>query len=331
RSLLLFFITGITMGVAVGTTDLRRLHTAFFFFLVAVALINLGGAVVVPSIAITDIGIRGLYTQKNVAGVVAMITIIMGATWIIGATRPRDVILGLIALVPVFIFLIIARSKTSLNLTFLGLFVISYFALSERFGPRFIFATISTGLLLAAGVLAILAVREFDLTGFLGATTGDASFSGRDELWAFARQEAKTRYWFGHGYGAFWDVGLVNDPLTRTEPGSWLSEVKVGVINQAHDGYLELWLNAGLPITVLATMIIVFGALSGAYKTVFGRGSRQVRAAFGGLTVLLTLHLLHNLTEATLFLRGANYHTTALLALFLLARSRYFTSGNERK
>lgn len=325
RSLLLFFITGITMAVAVCARDIRRLHTMLFVSLIIVTVINLLGSAAMPHIAVTDIGVRGLYTQKNVAGVVAMITMIIGVTWLLGATGKREITWGLIALVPVFVFLVLTKSKTSLNLTILGSFVVVFFALAERYGARFILASAAVGLLIVTALIAFMAISGMTLEAILGLGR-DNSFSGRDELWAFARSEAKERYWLGHGYGAFWDVGLTNDPLTRTEPGSWLSEVKPGIINQAHDGYLELWLNAGLPATVFAALIIIYGAVSGAIKSIFGRGDRATRAAFACFAALLGLHLVHNLTEATLFLRGANYCTTALLALFVLSRSGAFLS-----
>lgn len=328
RGLLLIFLTTIAKAIAVGVTDLRRFHTVLFAALTLVILVNLLATVAAPHLAITDIGVRGVYTQKNVAGIVAMLGIIIGATWIAGATGRRQIALALLALAPALLFLVLTRSKTSINLAFIGLFIVAFFAMAERFGAAFILLSVSLGLVVVAAALALLLAIDFDTSIALSSVFGDATFTGRDELWAFARREAETRYWLGHGYGAFWDVGAVNDPLAKLEPGTWLASVEVGAINQAHHGYLELWLHVGLPATVFATVTIVYGAALGAWRAVLGHGSRQTRAMLGAFAVVLFLQLLHNFTEATLFMRGAAFCSMAMLAMFVIARARDFgTAG----
>ena len=324
RGMLLFFLTVIAMACAMGVTDLRRFHTFLFVFLTCVVLINLIGTVVAPSLSITDIGVKGLYTQKNVAGIVGMLVIIAGVTWIAGAETQRSIVYAVLALIPSLIFLIITLSKTSINLAFFGIAVVAYLALSEKLGPRFILATAAFVFVVLAVALSVMLAFEFDGDFVLGKIVGDATFSGRDELWAFSRAEAEKRYWLGHGYGAFWDVGAFNDPLTRAEAGTWLSSVEVGIINQAHHGYLELWLHIGRPATVLATIMVIHGLLRGAIPAAFGTGSRQARAAVGFFACAVLVHIFHNFTEATLFMRGSLFWNTISLMLFLLSRTREF-------
>ena len=327
RGIWLIFIVSITLAIAVGTTDLRRLHTLLFASLTGIVLLNLVVTALVPSIAISELGVRGIYTQKNVAGIVAMITIIFGASWIVGAQTWKSRLAGIVALLPVLVFLVVTRSKTSISLTALGLCLIIYFSLAERFGARFILATVFLGFLLLSSALLLLAAVDFDLDLVVQGAIGDSSFTGRDELWAFAHREATKHYWLGHGYGAFWDVGLANDPLKRVEIGSWLSYVETGVINQAHNGYLDLWLQIGWPMTIVAMLAVMARTVAGGIQAVLGRGSRQTRAALGGFVVLLLLYLLHNLTEATLFARGASLCIISFLALFVLSRARYFSDA----
>ncbi|HRK23428.1 MAG TPA: O-antigen ligase family protein [Beijerinckiaceae bacterium] len=324
RSLLLFFLAVIAFAVAIGTENLRQLHTWMFATMTAIILINLAGCVIVPSIAISEIGVRGMYSQKNVAGIVALITMILGTTWVLGSATRRETVIGMTALVPTAFFLVITISKTSINLAALGIVVILFFGMIERHGRSFILFAIAVGLLLAVGITLWLATLEFDINAAMTTLIGDTSFTGRDELWAFARNAAEKRYWLGHGYGAFWDVGTANDPLIRAEVGSWLAAVQIGVINQAHHGYLELWLHLGLPATVLATVITIWAALYGGLHACFGLAKPATRAALGAFAVLLLLYLAHNLTEATLFMRGASFNSTALLATFLIARARDF-------
>jgi exopolysaccharide production protein ExoQ len=284
-----------------------------------IVIANLAATVIAPSSAISDIGVNGLYGQKNLAGIVAMIAAVVGFGWLLGARSARGVARGSLALLVIFAFLLLTRSKTSINLTVLGVSLMSSFALAEHFGARFILAAISMLLLAAAVLLVAFAAVDFDFNAALNAVIADATFTGRDQLWAFAGSEAHKRYWWGHGYGAFWDVGYANDPILRVETGSWLASTGVGVINQAHNGYIELWLELGLPAAVVAGLTTFKGAVVGGYRAVFGVGSRQDRAALGALAVLLLLQLFHNLTEATLFMRGMTFSSIAALALFAIA------------
>ncbi|BCP51459.1 exopolysaccharide biosynthesis protein [Kaistia sp. 32K] len=322
RAILLVFLTTIAAGIAVGLRDLRRFHSWWFVGLTGVMLVNLVGTALWPGIAVTDIGVRGLYTQKNVAGLVAMITVLCGATWIFGARGARPVLFGLLMLLPAVLFLVLTRSKTSIGLTGLALAVLVAVALAERWGTRFVLLMIGLGLAALATLLGLFAAYDFELDALLNATLGDASFTGRDELWAFALRSAEERFWLGHGYGAFWDVGLAADPLQRLEPGTWLGDVEIGTINQAHNGYLELWLHVGLPATLLATWIVARGVVSGAAQALAGPLGRPSRAAIGFMALLLLITLLHNLTEATLFMRGTVLSNVVVLFLFLLSRSR---------
>lgn len=330
RALLLVFLTTIAAGIAASLQDLRRFHTWWFVGLTGVMLLNLVGTALWPGVAITDIGVRGLYTQKNVAGLVAMITVICGVTWMLGASRARSVGLGLLMLLPALLFLVITRSKTSIGLTGVAVMAIAVFACAEWLGARFVLLMIALGFLAVTAMLGLFAVYDFDVDALLTATLGDASFTGRDELWAFALRSAQERFWLGHGYGAFWDVGLAADPLQRLEPGTWLGDVEIGTINQAHNGYLELWLHVGLPATIVATLIVATGVVSGVAQAIAGLLSRSSRAAIGFLTMLLLLYLLHNLTEATLFMRGSVFSNVAVLCLFVLSRGRDFAAGGGR-
>jgi exopolysaccharide production protein ExoQ len=322
RALLLAFLTTIAAGIAASLQDLRRFHTWWFFGLTGVILINLVGTALWPGVAITDIGVRGLYTQKNVAGLVAMITVVCGATWMLGARGARPVALALLMLLPTLLFLVLTKSKTSIGLTGVALVAIAGMALAERLGPRFVLLVIGFGFAGIAALLLMFAAYDFELNALLTATLGDASFTGRDELWAFALRSAQERFWLGHGYGAFWDVGLAADPLQRLEPGTWLGDVEIGTINQAHNGYLELWLHIGLPATILATLIVLVGAVSGVAQSVSPALTRPARAAIGFMTMFLLVYLFHNLTEASLFMRGAVLSNVAVLFLFVLSRSR---------
>jgi len=322
RGLLFFFLSLTALAIAAGVPDIRRLHTILFASLSFVILLNLIAVVATPSIAMTDIGARGLYTQKNVAGYVAMLTLVCGATWVCGAERGRGRFFGALALAPTFALLILSRSKTSIGLAALALLVGAMFVIADKLGRRFALLVIAAALLVLTVALGLFAASGFDIGGALDATIGDSSFSGRDELWSFALRNVRERPWLGHGYGAFWDVGAVNDPLAKLGPGTWLGDVEVGTINQAHNGYLELCLHIGLPATILSTATVLYAAFKAGGRALARTAAKAERAAFAAIAAILWLYLLHNLTEATLFMRGSPFASLAAVALFEVARER---------
>lgn len=318
----------VAFAVVLAADDLRRLHTQLFAAMTGIVLLNILATLAFPGAAISELGVKGLYTQKNVAGSVAMIAAIVAATWIVGAHGRRAKRLGYLALVPILGFLLVTRSKTSLNLAAFGLCATMLVGLAERYRAPAVLGFVALGATLAAFGLCWLAAFDFDLGAATTALFSDSSFTGRDELWAFVRRDAERRLWLGHGYGAYWDVGKDADPLLRAEVGSWLASVASGLINQAHHGYLELWLHIGLPATVFAAFVVAARALRGGAAALFAPHSTQRRAFLLGMALILAATLLHNLTEATLFMRGAHLWNFATLAYFGLGAALRAPQGS---
>ncbi len=323
RALLLLFLSLIALGLAASIDDLRQFHTRLFRALVFVILVNLAATTIWPELAVTDIGVAGIYGQKNPAGMVAMIAVIVCVTYAFGANSAAEWISGFLGAALALFFLLITLSKTSIGLTFLGLGVGLLFFVAQKLGARFALLSLGGMIAALAGFVGVVMDSDFDGEKILGAFVQDTTFTGRSELWAFAWRSALQRPWLGHGYGAFWDVGAVNDPLAKLEPGTWLGDVDVGIINQAHDGYLELCLHIGLPMTALAVVAIFMAMSRATGKAVTLRASSGVHAAYGMIALLLFLHFLHNLTEATLMMRGASFCSLVLLLCFVVARTKF--------
>ncbi len=321
RAVLLSLLTVIATGIAAGVTDLRKFHSFLFFGLSAVVLVNLAGTALWPAQAISDIGVKGLYTQKNVAGSVAMMTLIVGVAWMARARTPVAITLGSASLLLAVLFLFVSRSKTSIGLTVLALAVGGLFATVQFAGHRFAILVASATLLFLMSVMCLFIYYDFDTDRLFGLVLSDTSFSGRDELWSFAWKSAMQREWLGHGYGAFWDVGDANDPLAKLEPGTWLGDVDKGVINQAHNGYLELWLHIGLPATIAAVIYIIVALARATVAAVSSTTTADEKSAFAAIALLLFTFLLHNLTEASLFMRGIQFFNLVLLLALLAPRA----------
>jgi O-antigen ligase len=321
RAMLFALLAMITLGIAASIEDLPLFHARLFRSLFAVIVANLAVTALWPAQTITDIGVAGLYGQKNPAGLVAMIAVVVSATYVFGARRPAERVFGFVGAACALFFLALTRSKTSISLTFMGLGVGLIFWTAQKLGPRFALLVFGG---LSAAVVALLGLAmasDFNGQQLLGTFLTDTTFTGRSELWDFAWRSALQRPWLGHGYGAFWDVGAVDDPLAKLEPGTWLGDVSVGVINQAPNGYIELCLHIGLPMTFVAVCAIVASLFMATRKAIAARAS--VAAAYAMAALILFLHLLHNQTEASLFMRGESFCNLVFLLCFAVARETF--------
>ncbi|MDP4006131.1 O-antigen ligase [Methylobacterium sp. NEAU K] len=325
RVVVMVLVTVIALAIAVGIGPLRRAHTVLVGMLAVVIAADLAATVLRPDFAFTDIGVRGFHAQKNVAGLVGMVAVIAGTGWALGDPRPRRLAAGFAFVALASGFLVITQSKTSLMLAVLGGLMLPGLLVLRRLGPA---AAAALALLTLGGVTVVaLGAEAFDTSLAALLTPGsDTSFTGRTEIWDFARAEIARRPWTGFGFGSFWDVGDANDPLLRAPPGTWLATLKLGsgatmVINEAHNGYLDLQLQGGLPALglVLLAQALTAWALT---RQLFGRasGPRDVAAAATFLTLVLVV-LVHNMTESSLWMRGQILANLTILISFLAFRA----------
>jgi exopolysaccharide production protein ExoQ len=104
--------------------------------------------------------------------------------------------------------------------------------------------------LLVATVVAVAAIPLFlgMGTGLLAAVGRDATLTGRTEIWKEALA-VDTRPFLGAGFESFWLGGPLDGPTS----GRWWH------VNEAHNGYLELYLNLGWVGVALFAVVIVTG------------------------------------------------------------------------
>jgi exopolysaccharide production protein ExoQ len=321
RSILFLCSALIAAGIAAGVKDLSKLHRAFSYFMSAIVVINLIVIVALPHIGIEELGARGIYSQKNVAGLVAMIAMLVIGTLMADQRAGTPAwYFSLAMLFLTFVFLVLTKSKTSLGLAVAVLTIFVFLMLVEKGGPVFVLGSLFVALLAGGAVIAGVAAFDFDIARITTALFGDASFTGRDDLWAFVYRSATDHFLLGYGYGAFWDVGVGADPLLRFEPGAWLGDIAPGIINQAHNGYLDLWVQLGLPTMLFAVATVLFAILAGALASFLMPKSHRDRTAMIAMVALLVVYLLHNLTETSLFARGLIFCNVTLPILFLFSR-----------
>lgn len=178
----------------------------------------------------------GVTTNKNMLGLVLMVSGLFLA-WRLFARWERegkpgkwidDVGIPVFLLGMVGWLLLKADSKTSLVGLVLGILV--YLGL----GLKNVRAHV--GSYLVVGILTFLLMQvSFDITGVLVEGTGrDSTLTGRTGLWD-AVLHMDPRPMFGHGFESFW----LGDRLRK------LREMYYFGPTQAHNGYIEMYLNLG--------------------------------------------------------------------------------------
>jgi O-antigen ligase len=202
--------------------------------------------------------------------------------------------------------------------------------MAEWLGYRFVLLLWVLFLCAVLALIGLLFWNDFDPMSTLSWFVSDTSFTGRNSIWAFAYHAAQERFWLGHGYGAFWDVGPENDPLANLEPGTWLGDTEVGVINEAHNGYLDLWLNIGFPATVMVVLAYVLGMGRDFLDYINISSNRVLKSVSlaAGLTMFVTL--IGNATESTLFFRGPPIFFFVMVLRFMSASLRETTTTLSR-
>jgi O-antigen ligase len=190
---------------------------------------------------------RGLFAHKNGAGV------IMAALLFIGlfCAQAGHGALGAVVAVLAVLFLAFTNARTSMVLAPMTL-ILSWLCLATRVGWwRRLVLLGPLAALLTVTVGAVLVAPVGELVGRL---TGDASFTGRTDIWAFAAENIARRPLTGFGYGAFWEnvfYGGGADALT------WVNKA-----TDAHNGYLNTTLETGLPGLLLTLWWFVWRPVS---------------------------------------------------------------------
>ena len=148
---------------------------------------------------------------------------------------------------------------------------------------------------LAAIALVTMAEELFSVkTAVLDASDRDATFTGRTGLWETVLEEPINPI-FGAGYGGFW-LGERLDRFWAMYPTS--------PPIQAHNGYIEVYLNLGLIGLILIASVLLSGlrtiqrrAASSAIAGISNSHDERTLATFG--LAFSVAYLLYNITEAT--------------------------------
>jgi O-antigen ligase len=133
-----------------------------------------------------------------------------------------------------------------------------------------------------AGAIALSLCALFvDPKEFLPSIGRDATLTGRTNIWQAVLAQ-HTNPLIGTGFESFWMGQRMEDVWNMTERG----------IQEAHNGYLELYLNLGYIGLGLLALIIVTGYFSCMTLLRYNPNAGRIRLAF------FTAALIYSLTEA---------------------------------
>lgn len=233
----------------------------------------------------------GVNTDKNMLGV-TLLVISLGTVWQI-ATLLRDKIrperhrrlIAQFVLLAFGIWLLhLANSETSIAGLILGSGLILITGLrSIRKYPNRIH--VLCGSILVLGVLTFFFGGGKDVANAMGRK---ANLSGRTDIWA-ALIPAAYNPLTGAGFESFWispNVKTFQQILARE---SWYQP---DLLNEAHDGYLEVYLELGM----IGVVLIAFVLLTGYRRAI---AAYRINPHVGGLLLAyLIASIAYNITEA---------------------------------
>lgn len=275
-----------------------------------VTALNVVAMTVFPEASRSPIGETGIFDNKNSAGTMAMLAIVVLAA-IVPVAGTRALRLGYLALLALaWLFLLATRSKTSIGVA--GLMTVlgpALYLLLGRSAPARV-ATYAAALGASALALTVYAGLGYDDRDLRLLLFGDLTFTGRTEIWEHVTLEIGRQPLLGYGFGSFWDTGALVNPLRSAPADAWFLNAQL--INTAHNGYLDVLLQTGA-VGLTLSLVAVGQCCRRLLAAAVDAPPRDRIAPIAALCVVLCI-VLNNLLESYLFRTG---DTIGYLFIFL--------------
>ena len=168
-----------------------------------------------------------------------------------------------------------------LSLAVALLVLIAGLAIATRVNPRRAAATLAAGLLAMAIVLALVGGPLLDRLDDLGSQT-DETAGNRLAAWTRTVELIAERPWTGYGNGTYYDIFMMNNDLRFT-----------AVFDHAHNDYLEIMVELGLPAAMVLLLALTIPALICVNVALERRGERRRSALCAvGVGIVVATHAL---------------------------------------
>ncbi len=318
-----------------GVILLSGLRRAATLHLLIAVICAVGGVadlltwVVAPGYAMADDGFAGLQLQKNLTGLLMMYGCLSAGTayFLVQGRKLRICIVGSIVIMAGL--LVASRSTTSQSVVLMTPAVVGAMLLFARMTKFGAWAIVTC-------ILSVLVAGGFGYLAWCGYTGADwhapfaeMTFTSRTDIWWFVLDEIKKRPWLGSGYGSFWAINPAVQPSLKSD--EWFGTY--AIINEAHDGYLDLLAMSGV-VGLVGALAVVFRSIGVAAQAV-GRAEPTASAWRTGRMAhptavfhmaLLVGLLVHNFTESNLFSNNSTLVVAFLFTTLDLTKWRLATA-----
>lgn len=304
----LIAVCGVSLGTRSGDWRDEVFSKLLSVPLGVLLLLSVALTVVMPSMAFTEIGWRGVATHKNEAGqMMAFVVLLL----FYGTCHDKLGLRMRAALIVLSVaLLLLAESTTAMLGAVVGIAFTEVFLFrssSRKLGswrvPVLSVLLFATAVLFFMFLLDLLPTAHELYVKLLTGMGKSETFTGRTAIWELVIGESRFHNpWLGGGYGGFW-VGrnsisgyvIIGDDLY---PG------------QSHNGYLDVYNDLGiLGLCLLATIVVV--SLYRARRVLaLGHAEGRIHLAIAFLCIF------NNLGESTYF-RGTNFLNIVFLASFI--------------
>lgn len=248
---------------------------------------------------------KGLLTQKNFAGAICALTIIV---FLFDARSIKTWIRWAVIIASAF-FLFKTHAKTSLGMIFLAIGTGWFFqAYNPRFRPLLLPALLGALLVIVGLLIAFWSDIE-------AVFSRPDAFTGRVHIWSTLIAYWKDHWLLGSGYGSFWNIGGNRTPIFHyVKETDWVALVAIG-----HNGYIDLLAQTGLPGLVLVILSTVIIPLANLTSPKLPGSQRGLLASF------LIFCVGHNLTETSVLDRDSIVGILMMFTIALILASARWT------
>jgi exopolysaccharide production protein ExoQ len=270
-----------------------------------IIIMSFSFAILIPHYGVMYSGVhsgawRGIYVHKNVLGKVMGIGGLVFVLLAMDAKENRW--FAWLGLGLSFCLLFLSKSSSSM-INFLTILALIPIYRTFRWRYYLMIPTTIAMVILGGSLSLWLNQNSAVLLGSIGK---DPTLTGRTDMWPYILEMIWKQPWLGYGYNGFWG--------DWDSPGAYVWYAVSWTPPNAHNGFLDLWLDLGL------VGVIIFGI--GFLQTLL-RGLNWLRidkywTSFWGL-LYLTYLVLGNLTESSLVIRNDIFWLLYITTAFSLA------------
>lgn len=270
-----------------------------------IIIMSFAFAILIPHYGMMASGVhsgawRGIYVHKNVLGKVMGIGGLVFVLLAMDAKTQRW--LPWTGLGLSFCLLLLSKSSSSM-INFLTVLALIPIFQTFRWRYHLMIPTVIATVIFGGGLSLWLNQNAEMLLGSIGK---DPTLTGRTDMWPYVLEMIWKQPWLGYGYNGFWG--------DWNSPGAYVWYIVNWTPPNAHNGFLDLWLDFGL----LGVVIFAYG-----FCQTLIRGLNWLRfdkywVSFWGALYLAYL-VLGNLTESSLAIRNDIFWLLYITASFSLA------------